>query len=247
MSKFESDAVRLGGYVYTSDRKSCRVSNARISSAVACCVDLRGKRVLDVGCGDGTYTKQLLERGASLVVGVDEVAEAISIAQRKYSELNDRLSFRVLDASRLSELSGTFDVAVLRGVIHHVPDPETVFHAVRGIARQAVVVEPNGFNPIVKLLERCSRYHIEHGERSYSPAMLRRWALGSQGELLRESFIGLVPFFCPDWAVSPLKFLEPFLERLPVLRLVCCGQYVFSYSVQRKMPIDDDCLLERRT
>ena len=34
-------------------------------------VDIAGKRVLDVGCGNGYYARRLLGAGAAAVVGVD--------------------------------------------------------------------------------------------------------------------------------------------------------------------------------
>ena len=37
------------------------------------------------------------------------------------------------------------------------------------------VIEPNGYNPVLKVLEKVSRYHIEHEERSFFPATLHAW------------------------------------------------------------------------
>jgi 2-polyprenyl-3-methyl-5-hydroxy-6-metoxy-1,4-benzoquinol methylase len=43
--------------------------------------DLTGKRVLDLGCGDGYFTEMLKEHGASVVVGVDASAAQIQLTE----------------------------------------------------------------------------------------------------------------------------------------------------------------------
>src|SRR5918994_6041335 len=45
--------------------------------------DLRGRRVLDVGCGTGRLAIVLAERHAAKVWGVDPSAEMLEVARRK--------------------------------------------------------------------------------------------------------------------------------------------------------------------
>ena len=56
VEEFDRDVVDRGGYLYTTDRLSCRLANRRMSDAVHAAVDVSGKRVLDVGCGAVSYT-----------------------------------------------------------------------------------------------------------------------------------------------------------------------------------------------
>jgi hypothetical protein len=91
-----------------------------------------------------------------------------------------------------------------------------------------VVIEPNGFNPGLKVIERCSKYHIEHGEKSYAPRTLDRWISELRGRVIARQFVGLVPFFAPDWMARAMKRAEPGLEQLPVLRALGCAVYVFT-------------------
>lgn len=74
---------------------------------------VRGRRVLDLGCGTGYGAADLLHAGASEVVGVDLDSKAIRYARRHYQ--SPQLSFHVGDARRLSEVRpalGRFDVIV---------------------------------------------------------------------------------------------------------------------------------------
>lgn len=224
--RFNADAAAKDGYLYTRGSLSGRLSNARISACVASLADFRGARVLDLGCGDGTYTVELLDWGAAEVTGADAAAVAVAAAARRYRRRRG-LRFRVLDVYQARPPRRRWDLMVIRGLLHHLYDAPRAVAAVAPLARTVIVVEPNGYNPVLKLIERTSRYHIEHEEKSYPPHRLERWFKAQGGRISGRRYIGLVPFFCPDWAARLLKRVEPLVEALPGLRQVACAQYVF--------------------
>ncbi len=82
---------------------------------------LAGRRVLEVGFGDG-YGAAYLAEGAKEVVGVDVLSGNIPRAQAKYPRPN--LSFRHFDGMRLPFSEAMFDAAVSCQVIEHVPEPQ---------------------------------------------------------------------------------------------------------------------------
>jgi len=193
--------------------------------------DFGDKRVVDVGCGDGTYTVELLRRSrAARVLGIDPACKAIEYATAKYRELGPRLEFTCGTAADLLAASQTFDIAVYRGVIHHTADPVLEIQTAMRLARTVIILEPNGQNPVLKLLEVLSPYHRSHGERSFSVYTIGRWIDRSNGQVHLVRFFGLVPVFCPDWLARLGRRLEPFVERIPVLRRFYCGQYVIVAS-----------------
>ena len=72
--------------------------------------DLRGARVLDAGCGTGTTTAALAERGAE-VVGVDMSAALVAVAAERMPErLRGRATFRTGDM--FDRGLGAFDAVV---------------------------------------------------------------------------------------------------------------------------------------
>lgn len=232
---FAKDAREQGSYTYTVDRLSSRTSNERINAAMFAFGLLNGKTVIDVGCGDGTYTAELFKGGAISVLGVEPGAEAVDVAIAKNALLGGRKpEFQVCNAYDLEGLGRTFDVAVLRGVIHHIPDPLRGIRQVCKVARDVLVIEPNGYNPVLKIIEQVSPYHREHQELSYTRATLARWFAEAGAELRDDTYIGLVPFFCPDWMVRPLKVMEGLVEALPVARALMCGQIVMHFSTEPK-------------
>src|SRR5260370_7937671 len=60
-------------------------------TAIKSIVDVRGKRVLDIGCGGGIYSKALAEMGAASFTGVDFSEEALKGARencRDYASID---------------------------------------------------------------------------------------------------------------------------------------------------------------
>jgi SAM-dependent methyltransferase len=226
--RFKADMADNQGYLYTTNAPlSSQLANRRCTDAVLAMADFRGKRVIDVGCGDGTYTIELLTLAQPASIhGIDVVEQAVMTAQGKL--VDPRLTFAVGSATDLPFPDDSFDVAVVRGVLHHMPNaPKALQEALR-VAPRIVVLEPNGYNPGLKLFERFHPYHKAHGEMSYAPKKLDAWIGQAGGSVRRRTFAGLVPMFCPDRAAEALKRVEPAFEKVPGLRLVGCAVYVFA-------------------
>jgi SAM-dependent methyltransferase len=192
-------------------------------------VDLRDKTVLDIGCGDGVYTIELFDQiRVKSMLGVDYAAQAVEIAKAKSG--SRPIKYEVQSAYNLPYAMKSFDVAILRGVLHHLDDPVPALKEALRVATIVWVIEPNGYNPGLKFLERFSRYHIEHEEKSYPPGYLDKEIQKLGGQVLRRKWAGFVPMFCPDWMAKTMKAIEPVIEAVPVLKHLGCAVYVFSAS-----------------
>jgi len=55
--------------------------------------DQTGKRVLDAGCGDGIYSRELVDQGASFVIGVDGAEDFINLAKQKNKGYGGRIEY----------------------------------------------------------------------------------------------------------------------------------------------------------
>jgi ubiquinone/menaquinone biosynthesis C-methylase UbiE len=82
----------------------------------------RDLRWLDIGCGTGVFTEQVI-RGCSpaAVIGIDPSAEQLAFARGR-GELS-KVEFHVGDAQDLPFSDASFDIAVMALVIHFVADP----------------------------------------------------------------------------------------------------------------------------
>jgi len=102
------------------------------------CIELRpGMRVLDLGCGTGSGTREIAHRvgPSGTVVGLDTSPRMIAEAERKCGDLSSGdASFVVGCAEDLNE-ERRFDVVICTNAFHHFLDKALVFrrvlHAVR--------------------------------------------------------------------------------------------------------------------
>jgi ubiquinone/menaquinone biosynthesis C-methylase UbiE len=98
-------------------------------------VPIRGRTVLDVGCGDGALVKRLRAAGAG-ALGLD-----VDVGRARAADPDGRYVEAGAEAIPLDDAS--VDVAILMRSLHHVPDPDAALRELRRVVRDAVyVAEP---------------------------------------------------------------------------------------------------------
>lgn len=81
--------------------------------------DVAGRRILDAGCGSGSLSAALRDRGA-VVTGIDASAGMLALARRR---LGDDVALHVVDlSSPLPFADGAFDDVVASLVLHYLED-----------------------------------------------------------------------------------------------------------------------------
>jgi SAM-dependent methyltransferase len=94
-----------------------------------------GQRVLDVGCGPGALTAELVARvGPSGVAAVDPSASFVAAARERYPGVE----IVQASAERLPFPALTFDAALAQLVVHFMPDPN------KGLTEMARVTRRGG-------------------------------------------------------------------------------------------------------
>ena len=122
-SKWDAaDYARVGGFV------------AELGGAALDLLDPKpGERILDIGCGEGTLTKKLIERGAT-VLGVDDSPEMIAAARANGV---DALLLPAEDMQFFAEFDAAFSNATLHWVLQKEQAARAIFRALRPGSRFA--------------------------------------------------------------------------------------------------------------
>ena len=118
---------------------------------------LKGKRVLDVGCGGGILSEAMAAAGAT-VTGIDLGDKPLKVAQLHLLESGLTVEYRNITVEELAcEQPGQYDVITCMEMLEHVPDPASVVNAC------ARLVRPGG---------KCFFSTINRNPKSYLFAIL---------------------------------------------------------------------------
>jgi len=123
-------------------------------------IDMRDKRILNVGCFEPI--DELVWAGVvKRWVAIDISPISIKVAKQiLYAELSPKLArrvkFKTMDARSLVFEDGEFDVAVSFSVIDHIPNPQVRDAAIKEMAR---LVKKGGY-VIVTVPNRYGYFHI---------------------------------------------------------------------------------------
>ena len=121
-----------------------------------------GERILDIGCGEGSLTKKIVERGAT-VLGVDNSPEMIAAARAKGV---DALLLPAEDMQFFAEFDAAFSNATLHWVLHKEQAARAIFRALKPGGRFAG--EMGGEGNIARLQQAVDEEMIIRG---YVPPM----------------------------------------------------------------------------
>ena len=134
-----------------------------------------GKRVLDLGCGDG-YGSFLLAQRAKEVVGIDIDRLTIENAKKKYKFKN--LSFYTQDISSLSAVK-LFDLVVSLQVIEHIDDDHGFLSQIKKVLKK---------NGTLILTTPNRKLRLNDGQKPWNPFHVREYDQKQFERLLSDYF-----------------------------------------------------------
>jgi SAM-dependent methyltransferase len=194
-----------------------------------CLPDLPPRRVLDIGCGQGTQALRLARRG-HVVTGLDLSAQLLddfrAALASEPAEVVDRVRLIQGKAEAITELfaPSSFDVVLCQGVLMYFPDPDPLLDAI------AQVLVPGG---IASLL-------VRNGDAlAMRPGLLGDW------DAVRKAFDGVAyrNRIGVDARADRLDDLTAALalRRMPVTQWY--GVRVFTDTATSDAPLPDDATL----
>jgi SAM-dependent methyltransferase len=175
--------------------------------------------ILDLGCGDGAFTNQILAPRYRSVEGIDVSEPAIRRAQ---AESRSNATYRAVDMVTFDYDSlPRYDAAFLMGILHHVKaaTPDIVRVMARRTSKM-IVLEPNGNHLLRKALEFTPSYR-DAGEDSFRAKNLMKIFAAAGWKTVVWRRLNLFPNFTPSFIYRSLAPIEPFVEGNRLLRALC--------------------------
>jgi SAM-dependent methyltransferase len=142
---------------------------------------MRGRRVLDVGCGAGTDLVRFAKGGA-LVSGVDLSASAIALARQNFAQQGLEADLRDADGEHLPYADDTFDLVFAHGVVQYTPDGAALIRECRRVLKPGGEAIFQVYNRIswLNVLSKVMKVPLEHEDAP----VLERYSIGEFKALL---------------------------------------------------------------
>ncbi|MGE0448692.1 MAG: class I SAM-dependent methyltransferase [Vicinamibacterales bacterium] len=177
--------------------------------------DVRGKTVLDYGCGNGENALPLVKRGAC-VVGLDVSQDLLSLARRRLALHGEAAAFLAASAHDLPLPDASVDAVLGIAILHHLDLVLAAreIHRVLKPGGLAIFQEPVRNSRLLKTIRALIPYRSEEVsdyERPLTDGELRTFASGFRNY---DSRAFSLPFINLAQVLPPLRRFVPQLYRL---------------------------------
>lgn len=157
-------------------------------------ISLKGKKILDVGCGGGILSEAMAAKGAD-VTAIDLAKELIDVAELHSLDTGVQVNYQLISVEDLAQQqAASFDTVTCMEMLEHVPDPAAIIQAC------SQLVKPGGYvflstlnrNPKSYLLSIIGAEYIlgmlPRGTHDYAsfikPSELAAWCREAKLELM---------------------------------------------------------------
>ena len=128
--------------------------------------DLRGLRVLDLGCGFGEHCREFVRLGAEKVVGIDISEKMLAVAREEHAD--PRITYVHMPMEELDRLDEQFDVAVSSLAFHYVEDFTGVIRCIHALLPPGGTLVFSQENPLCTCHSGGNRWtRDENGHKLY--------------------------------------------------------------------------------
>lgn len=108
--------------------------------------NLKGKSILDLGCGDGNMSAYFMDNGAKRVYGIDISENMINEANKLYADENRK--FEVMKMEDISQINEKFDIVYSSLAFHYVEDFDKLLTDIHSLLNENGVLIFSQENPV---------------------------------------------------------------------------------------------------
>jgi 2-polyprenyl-3-methyl-5-hydroxy-6-metoxy-1,4-benzoquinol methylase len=190
-----------------------------------------GMTVLELGCGTGYLTRELVCSGAD-IVAIDVSPELLEIAKANCSASN--VQYQIQNAYALSYPEGAFDSVVGSSVLHHL-EVEKALRDIYRVLRPGGTIyftEPNMLNPQIAIQKNIPWIKRRLGDSPDETAFFR-WPLRRLLEKTGYHNVRIDPFdfLHPRTPVALIGRVDSFgrlFEKMPVISEIAGSLYIHA-------------------
>jgi ubiquinone/menaquinone biosynthesis C-methylase UbiE len=165
-----------------------------------------GDKVLDLGCGYGTFAQSVLDAGKE-GVGLDLDFRKIETGMSVYPALRARLVQGDIHCLPFKDRS--FPTVVLRESLHHLAWETNLPEILRVCSREILVFEPNP-NPVLRFCRRMISHQDQEVPLGGVLVLLKRHQVSVQEVSFRDLFAFPLSGGMVGWElIPPVRFLFP--------------------------------------
>lgn len=184
--------------------------------------------ILELGCGDGSFAKEVLSPNFGRIDAFDQSKAAIERAIEKSFAKNVYYHVQNIEGYVFNN-DNRWDGAFLMGFLHHVkPVALSIVKSLSKVTPLVILAEPNGDNIIRKSLELLPSYS-RAGEQSFRFNELLDIFKKCGYRLHSKKLTTLIPPFLPEKFLCSFKHIESVVEENFLLRKAC-STYILSFT-----------------
>ncbi len=183
--------------------------------------ELKGKKVLDLGCGFGEHCRQFAKYGAEKVVGVDISQKMLEVAMEE--NCDPQITYINIPMEEIAQLQERFDVVISSLAFHYVEDFTGVVRNVYDMLDEGGIFIFSQENPLCTCHSGGNRWtRDENGNKLY----LNLADYGVEGERESVWFVNNVKKYHRTFStilntlIEAGFFIEKMIEPLPTEELL---------------------------
>jgi len=190
--------------------------------------------VLEIGCGTGETIHDLKGKRK---VGIAYSEKMIEIAKQQFSDVE----FHVMAAENI-QLEEKFDLIILSNLVGFLDDVQLVFKQLQKVCHPGTKIIITYYNflwePLVKFAELIGIKRATPNQNWLLKHDIKNLLALSGFEVYRKTNTTMFPFYIPLLS----SFLNRFLVRLPLFRLLALNSFTFAKPVAEKYDSSTDSL-----